>query len=292
VKYACIASNRAQFPVKMMCRVLGVSRSGFYASCGRELSKRGREDERLLVRIRTIHRQSRRRYGSPRVHEELSALGIRCGKKRVERLMRTDGLRAKKRRRFRVTTQSDHKYPAAANLLARQFAVGKTATGSAWAADLTYLPTRAGWLYLAVVLDVATRRVVGWSLSSSLHHDVALKALDMALEREEGKSGIHHSDRGVQYSCNAYRDRLAAHGITVSMSRRGNCWDNAVVESFMATIKWELVADSNWQTHKQAAHDIFEYIEIWYNRRRRHSSLGYLTPAEFAAQITQDRKIA
>lgn len=292
MKYACIASHRRMFPVTMMCRVLAVSRSGFYAAYRRGLSMRAREDQRLLVEIRTIHRQSRRRYGSPRVHGELRALGLRCGKKRVERLMRSDGLRAKKRRRFRVTTQSEHSYPPAPNLLARCFAVGQQVAERVWAADLTYLPTREGWLYLAVILDVATRRVVGWAVRSSLQQDVTLAALDMALEREGVGSGMHHSDRGVQYACRAYRARLAAHGIAVSMSRRGNCWDNAVVESFMATVKWELVADADWQTHRQASRELFEYIEIWYNRQRRHSSLGYLTPVEYAAQLAQTQRAA
>ena len=226
------------------------------------------------------------------MHEELRARGVRCGKKRVERLMRADGLRAKKRRRFRVTTQSDHTYAPAPNRLARQFAVGHATPDRVWAADLTYLPTREGWLYLAVILDVATRRVVGWAVRSSLQHDVTLAALAMALEREGGGNGLHHSDRGVQYACRAYRDRLAAHGIAVSMSRRGNCWDNAVVESFMATVKWELVADADWPTRRHASRALFEYLEVWYNRQRRHSSLGYRTPLEYAAQLAQTRRAA
>ena len=292
MKYACIASNREEFPVVMMCRVLGVSRSGFYASYGRSPSKRRREDERLLVEIRTIHGASKRRYGSPRVHGELRKRGLGCGKKRVERLMRVEGLRAKKRRRFRVTTDSDHAYAPAPNVLARHFAVGGQGGERVWAADLTYLPTREGWLYLAVILDVATRRIVGWAARSSLHHEGTLAALEMALEHEGGGGGLHHSDRGVQYACRAYRERLAAHGITVSMSRRGNCWDNAIVESFMATLKWELVADAKWQTRRQAKLDLFEYIEIWYNRKRLHSSLGYQTPAEYAELLSQREKAA
>ena len=292
MKYACIASHRGRFPVTMMCRVLGVSRSGFYAAHRRAPSARTRHDQRLRVEIRTIYRESRRRYGSPRVHGELRARGLRCGKKRVERLMRADGLRAKKRRRFRVTTESDHAYAPAPNVLARQFDVGRQGAERVWAADLTYLPTREGWLYLAVILDVGNRQVVGWAVRSSLQHDVTLAALDMALEREGGGYGLHHSDRGVQYACRPYRDRLAAHGIAVSMSRRGNCWDNAIVESFMATLKWELVADANWQTRRQASRELFEYIEVWYNRQRRHSSLGYRTPVEYAAQLAQTQRAA
>ncbi len=292
MKYTCIAWHRGSFPVVMMCRVLEVSRSGFYAAYGRAPSARTRRDQRLRVEIGTIYRESRRRYGSPRVHQELRARGLRCGKKRVERLMRADGLRAKKRRRFRVTTQSDHAYAPAPNVLARQFGVGRSSAERVWAADLTYLPTGAGWLYLAVILDVSTRRVVGWAVRSSLHHDVTLAALDMALEREDGRGGLHHSDRGVQYACRTYRDRLAAHGIAVSMSRRGNCWDNAIVESFMATLKWELVADANWPTRRHASRALFEYLEVWYNRQRRHSSLGYRTPVEYAAQLARTERAA
>ncbi len=292
MKYACIASHLGSFPVVMMCRVLEVSRSGFYAAYRRMPSVRTRRDQRLRVEIRVIYRESRRRYGSPRVHQELRARGLRCGKKRVERLMRADGLRAKKRRRFRVTTQSDHDYAPAPNVLARQFGVGSSDAERVWAADLTYLPTREGWLYLAVILDVSTRRIVGWAARSSLQHEVTLVALDMALEREDGKGGLHHSDRGVQYACRPYRDRLAKHGIRVSMSRRGNCWDNAIVESFMATLKWELVADANWPTRRHASRALFEYLEVWYNRQRRHSSLGYRTPVEYAAEIARTQRAA
>ena len=292
MKYACIASHLGSFPVVMMCRVLEVSRSGFYAAYRRMPSVRTRRDQRLRVEIRVIYRESRRRYGSPRVHQELRGRGLRCGKKRVERLMRADGLRAKKRRRFRVTTQSDHAYAPAPNVLARQFDVGRPDAERVWAADLTYLPTREGWLYLAVILDVSTRRVVGWAARSSLRHEVTLAALDMALGREDGKGGLHHSDRGVQYACRPYRDRLAKHGIRVSMSRRGNCWDNAIVESFMATLKWELVADANWPTRQHASRALFEYLEVWYNRQRRHSSLGYRTPVEYAAQLARTQRAA
>ncbi len=292
MKYACIARHRDSFPVTLMCRVLGVSRSGFYAAQTRPPSVRARQDQRLLLDIRRIHRASKQRYGSPRVHAELRARGVRCGKPRVERLLRRDGLRAKKRRRFRVTTQSDHAYAPAPNVLARQFGVGRARAERVWAADLTYLPTREGWLYLAVILDVGTRRVVGWAVRSSLQHDITLAALDMALARESAGGGLHHSDRGVQYACRPYRDRLAAHGITVSMSRRGNCWDNAIVESFMATLKWELVADAHWPTRRHAARALFAYLEIWYNRQRRHSSLGYRTPVEYAAQLAQTHRAA
>ncbi len=292
MKYACIASHRRRFPVTMMCRVLGVSRSGFYAAQTRPPSVRARQDQRLGVAIGAIHRASKRRYGSPRVYRELRAQGQRCGEKRVARLMQAAGLRAKKRRRFRVTTQSDHAYAPAPNVVARQFGVGRSQGERVWAADLTYLPTREGWLYLAVILELATRRVVGWAVHETLQADVTLAALDMALAREGGGGGVHHSDRGVQYACRAYRDRLAAHGIVVSMSRRGDCWDNAVVESFMATLKWELVADAAWRTRRRASRDLFEYLEVWYNRQRRHSSLGYQTPAAYAAELANTQPAA
>lgn len=292
MKYACIARHRGSFPVTLMCGVLQVSPSGFYAFCRREPSQRTRDDQRLLVAIKTIHRQSQRRYGSPRVHDELRGQGLRCGKKRVERLMRAHGLRAKKRRTFRVTTQSAHPHPPAPNLLARQFEVGAPVAGPrVWAADITYLPTREGWLYLAVILEVATRRIVGWAARKWLHQELALAALEMALTREGG-GGVHHSDRGVQYACHAYREQLGAHGITMSMSRRGDCWDNAVVESFMATLKWELVADADWRTRQAATRALFEYIEVWYNRQRRHSSLGYQTPEAYARQLAKQQRAA
>lgn len=293
MKYACIAGHRSEFPVTLMCRVLNVSRSGFYASLERPLSARALQDQRLLVSIRAIHRASGRRYGSPRVHGELRTQGKRCGCKRVERLMRWDGLRGKKRRRFRVTTQSDHSYAPAPNLLARQFGVGTHGADRVWVADITYLPTREGWLYLAVILDLATRLVVGWAAEPRLDRSLTLAALDRALRRRRPAPGLlHHSDRGVQYCCNDYRNRLVQHGILVSMSRRGNCWDNAVAESFFATLEWELVQDVNWATRNQASHDLFEYIEIWYNRKRLHSSPDYLTPAEYDAKLATMKSAA
>ncbi len=287
MRYACIASHQGRYPVKMMCRVLEVSRSGFYAWRRRVPSARAKEDERLLVKIRAAYRRSRERYGSPRVHVELGEEGERCGRKRVERLMRDDGLRAKKPRRFRVTTESSHAHRPAPNVVGREFSVGPR-PNEVWAADLTYLPTREGWLYLSVLLDVATRKVVGWSARPRLDRTGPLAALEMALAHQEPRPGcVHHSDRGVQYACHEYRARLAEAGLSASMSRRGDCWDNAVVESFFATLKWELLRDARWQTRRQAMRELFEYLEVWYNRRRRHSSLGYLTPVEYEATLTQ-----
>ncbi len=277
-----------------MCHVLGVSRSGFYAARQRGLRQHERADQRLRVEIRAIHWASKRRYGSPRVHEELKAQGIRCGRKRVARLMREEGLQAKRRKRFRATTNSAHAYPVADNLLARRFAVEKIeATDRVWIGDITYVPTREGWLYLAVVLDLASRRVVGWAMKTTLEASLATDALTMALWRRRPNSELlHHSDRGVQYAAGEYQALLAEQGITCSMSRKGNCWDNAVAESFFATLEWELINESDWHTHQEAKGALFEYLEVWYNQKRRHSTLGYKSPAEYEAQLAFTRRAA
>jgi len=239
----------------------------------------------LVVAIRSAHSRSRRSYGSPRVHEELKAQGIRVGRKRVARLMRERGIRSKAiRRAFRVTTtDSAHHYPIAPNLLERRFSpLEIEGLNSVWAADITYIPTGQGWLYLAVVIDLASRRVLGWSMQQTLQRSLAVDALKMAvLFRRPGTGMIHHSDRGTQYASADYRELLQAHSIECSMSRRGDCWDNAVIESFFATLKKELVRGTQWKTRSEARAAIFEYIEVWYNRQRRHSSIGYLSPAEY-----------
>jgi transposase InsO family protein len=202
--------------------------------------------------------------------------------------MRHDGLRAKSTRRYRVTTQSGHRYPIAPNRLARQFSVATIGQPNrVWAADITYIPTRAGWLYLAVILDLASRRVIGWSMRTRLDQDLALGALKMALRQRGAHGGLHHSDRGVQYASVAYQQLLGDAGCTPSMSRAGDCWDNAVVESFFATLTKELLVDGLFATRAQASRAVFEFIEIWYNRQRRHSTLGYRTPAEFEEQLQQ-----
>jgi putative transposase len=288
MKYAAIEVHRAQFSVRLMCRVLGVSRAGFYASGKRAVSGRVKRDEELRTQIRAVHQASRRTYGSPRVHAELHAQGERCGRKRVARLMRQEGLRVKVRRRFRpTTTDSKHTHRVAPNTLDRRFAVTDVAaTNRVWAGDITYVPTREGWLYLAVILDLASRRVVGWSMQRTLAAELALAALHMALEaRNPGHGLLHHSDRGVQYAALDYQNLLARHQIRPSMSRRANCYDNAVVESFFATLEWELIQRSDWATRDAARLAIFEYIECWYNPKRRHSSLGYLSPAEYERKL-------
>lgn len=263
-----------------MCRVLEVSTSGYYDWRGRAESRRQKEDRRLVVEIKAIHKESRQSYGSPRIHDELKDRGRRCGRKRVARLMRLHGLRAKQTRRFKATTDSKHTLPVAENVLSRQFTV--SAPDVAWSADITYIPTRQGWLYLAVVIDLFSRRVVGWSMHKRLKRRLVLDALKMALRgRSPGPGLIHHSDRGSQYASGDYQALLAAQQMVCSMSRRGNCWDNAPVESFFSTLKRELVHHRRYQTRAEARAEIFEYIEVWYNRRRRHSSLGYKSPAQY-----------
>jgi transposase InsO family protein len=272
----------ADFPVSVMCEVLGVSRSGYYAWASRAESARAAADRALAAEIRAAHTASRGRYGSPRVHAELRARGRRVGRKRVARLMRGMGLAARRRRRFRRTTDSRHSFPIAPNLLGRNFTAA--APDRVWLADLTYIWTAEGWLYLAVVLDLCTRRVVGWAMADHLGHELALAALDMAIARQRPAPGlVHHADRGVQYAAHGYRARLLAHGMLCSMSRKGDCWDNAPMESFFATLKRELVEEADYQTRNQARADVFQYIEGFYNRRRLHSALGYLTPGQKAA---------
>ena len=282
-KHAVIAAHRDEFPVRLMCTALEVSVSGFYAADRRVLSGRTQADERLLVLVRTVHATSRRRYGAPRVHRELRCQGTRVGKKRVARLMRVDGLVARRRRRWVRTTDSAHTAPVAPNQLARRFEVA-TINGldRVWVSDITYIPTREGWLFLAIVLDLASRRVVGWAMGATLEESLVLQALRMALGGRRPAAGLlHHSDRGSQYAGGAYRALLAAHGLVCSMSRKGDCWDNAVAESFFATLEHELLAEADFGSRLVARREIFEFIEVWYNRERRHSSLGYLSPVQY-----------
>ena len=287
MKFAVIARHVGEFPVRLMCDALRVSPAGFYAAQTRPLSERTRVDQRLRVEIRAAHRASRRRYGAPKIFEELRAQGIRCGHNRVARLMRLDGLRSKRARRFKITTQSAHAWPLAANRLARQFAVAAhPVPDRAWVADITYLETHAGWLYLAVVLDLASRRVVGWCADRRVDQSLTLRALEMALRERQPRPGtLHHSDRGAQYASAAYQQVLAQHGLVCSMSRRGDCWDNAVTESFFATLKTELAHDAAWPTRASAYQDLAEYIDFWYNRHRRHQTLGYLTPVQYERDV-------
>jgi len=286
VKCAFIQAEKATFPVTVLCRVLGVSRAGFYAAQRRPEPARVTADARLTVQIAAIHRASRRCYGSPRVHAELRARGQGTSRKRVARLMRRAGLAARRRRAFRVTTQSRHTHPVAPNRLARQFTA--PVPDRVWVTDITYLATVEGWLYLAVVLDLFSRRVVGWATSDRLGEGVALEALGMGLARRRPRPGLlHHSDRGSQYASAEYRAVLAGHGMERSMSGVGSCWDNAVAESFFATLKVELDHDGAWRTRAEAHRAVFDYIELFYNGERRHSTLGYLSPSAFERQWRQ-----
>ena len=293
MKYACIAEHRDSFDVIVMCEALGVSPSGFYAAEARKrapLGRRARANQQLLVAIRAEHSASRQRYGAPMIYHALRDHGIACGRHRVARLMRAHGLRGVCRQKFRVTTQSTHREPIAANVVDRQFT--PTTIGArdrVWAADITYLWTLEGWLYLAVVLDLASRRVVGWCADRTLDHSVALRALQRALVVRQPRPGlVHHSDQGVQYACAPYRALLAAHGAISSMSRRGNCWDNAVVESFFATLKTEL-APMRWATRAAAQRDLGIFIDAWYNLHRRHSALGYRSPMQYERELARRR---
>jgi putative transposase len=248
VRYAFIAQHMGHYPVTLMCRVLEVSRSGFYAAHQRQPSRRAQEDEQLQGEIELLFEHSRQRYGSPRIHADLRARGWRCGRKRVARLMRAAELRAyRPRRRQPRTTDSIHLQPVAPNHLERQFAVEAVpGPDRVWCADITYLPTRQGWLYLAVVLDLASRLVVGWAMKPTLAHELATDALQMAWWQRHPLPGLlHHSDRGVQYAASGYQTLLDGYGLHCSMSRRANCWDNAVMESFFATLECELIDRSD-----------------------------------------------
>ena len=283
MKFDFIAREKATYGVALLCEVLGVSRSGFYASRTRAVSPRQQHDQQLAVHVAAAHAASRQRYGSPRVHQDLSTQGLEIGRHRVARLMREQGLRARPKRRFQTTTDSRHGLPVAANQLDRQFTVA--APNVAWVSDITYLWTRQGWLYLAVILDLFSRRVVGWALSDQIDRRLALDALGMALRNRRPERGLlFHSDRGSQYASDDFQACLSAHGMICSMSRKGNCWDNAVAESFFSTLKLELVHDADWGTHDQALAAVAEYIEIFYNTQRRHSALGYISPVAFEDQ--------
>jgi transposase InsO family protein len=284
VKFGFIHAKKACFPVAVLCEQLDVSRSGYYAWAQRAESARSRSDRELSLEVAAVHQESRGRYGSPRVHAELRARGRHVARKRVARLMRQQGLAARRRRRFVRTTDSAHRQPVADNLLARHFSPGQP--NCSWATDITYVATRQGWLYLAVVLDLFSRQVVGWAMGQSIDTQLVLGALDMALKSRKPPRGLlHHSDRGSQYASADYQRALEQRGIRCSMSRKGNCWDNAVVESFFSSLKMELVHEADFATREQASSALFEYIEVFYNRKRRHSSLGYLSPVEYERSV-------
>jgi putative transposase len=284
VIFRFIDEHRECFPVRVLCEVLGVSPSGYYARRTRPPSARARRRRELAAEIRRVHLEHRRVYGSPRVHRVLRERGHAVCRNTVARLMKSLGIAARSRRRFRArTTDADHPHPVAANTLDRRFGVERL--DRVWASDITYIPTGEGFLYLAGVMDLCSRRIVGWSMGATLHASLACAAFTMAVRRRRPPRGLlHHSDRGVQYACDEYRRLLASHGVAVSMSRPGDCYDNAALESFWGTLKTELVHHERFATRDQARRAIFEYIEVFYNRRRLHSTLGYLSPEQFEAR--------
>ena len=286
MRFRFVAAERAPFPVRTLCRVVGASASGFYAWLRRGPGRRAGEDAGLAGRIGAIFEASRRTYGSPRVHAELREDGVRIGRGRVARLMREAGLVVVRRRRVPRTTDSRHDHPVAPNLLGRRFAAERP--DAVWLADLTYLPTGEGWMYLAAIKDMATREIVGWSMADHLRGELARDALVMAIRRRRPPRGlVRHSDRGVRYASKPYRAVLARHGITQSMSRKGDCLDNAPMESLFGSLKTELVHRTAFPTREAARRAIFEYVEGFYNRRRRHSGLGFLTPAQAYEQMAR-----
>jgi len=285
MKFACIRQRLQDYPVKTCCRVLRVSRSGYYAWLRRKPSSRQQRRDTLAKKIGQVHQDNRGVYGSPRVHYALRAKGVDVCENTVAKIMREEGLRAKTRRRFVPrTTDSRHDNPIAENLLDRQFEAD--APDRKWVVDITYIATAEGWLYLAGVLDLFSRKIVGWSMQDHLGWSLVGDALAMALSRRQPAAGmLHHSDRGVQYTCDDYQRILALHGITASMSATGDCYDNAAMESFWATLKTELVYREHYATRAEARRSIFEYIESFYNRQRIHSSLGYVSPETFEAAL-------
>lgn len=272
-------ANQAVYSVRRMCHLLGVSASGYYAWSRRPRSKRAQSNQELLAFIRAVHERSRGTYGAPRIHAELVASGTRVGRHRVARLMRAAGLQGASRRRWALTTMRDSKARPAPDLVERNFvAEGRDRL---WVADITYIPTWAGFLYLAVVVDAWSRRVVGWSMASHLRTELVLEALNMALEQRRPEGVIHHSDQGTQYTSIAFGLRCRKAGVRPSMGSVGDCFDNAMCESFFATLECELLDRRRFKNHEEARRAIFEFLEGWYNLHRRHSSLGYLSPAEF-----------
>jgi putative transposase len=280
MRFRFIEDRRADYPVTIMCDVLGISPAGYYAWRARPESLRAAANRKLLDDIKQVHRDTNGRYGSPRVHAELRAQGHGTSRGRIERLMRRHGIRAIMARPRRVrTTDSRHDFPIAPNLLARKFIA--TAPNRIWLADVTYIETDQGWLYLATVMDLYSRKIVGWAMADHLRAELPLAALAMAITiQRPGVGLIHHSDRGVQYASAEYRKMMQSAGFRASMSRRADCYDNAPMESFFHTLKTELVHHQHYATREQARRDIFAYIEGFYNRTRRHSAIGYLSPAE------------
>jgi putative transposase len=280
MRYDFVERHRGRWPARLMCRVLRVSPGGYHDWRGRPQGVRAAGHDALVVSIRAIHGEVKARHGSPRVHAELVARGTPCRVNTVARLMREEGIAAKSRRKFRCTTDSNHAHPVAENVVTRQF--GPSAANEIWSADITYIATGEGWPYLAAVEGLHSRRIVGWSMGSRIDSRLVVDALEMAVARRlPGPGLVAHSGRGSQYASERYRGPLAGHGIARSVSRRGNCWDNAPMGSFFASLKKERTHGEGYATREEARGSIFESIEIFFNRARRHSSLGYLSPAEY-----------
>jgi transposase InsO family protein len=280
MKFQFISDHRGTFKVGRMCKLLKVSRSGFHAWLNRPESRRSLENRSLEAKIRTLHADSHGIYGAPKIHQDLIDGGVQCGKNRVARIMREAGLHSRTKKKFKATTNSKHNLPVAPNLLNQDFTVN--APDSAWVGDITYIPTDEGWLYLAVLLDLFNREIVGWSASPRMTRQLAIDALQMALSRRRTDKGLlHHTDRGSQYASNDYQKVLKDHGFICSMSRKGNCYDNAVAESFFGRLKSEWVNHQRYLSRSEAIQSLFYYIEIFYNRKRRHSSIDYVTPQEY-----------
>ena len=285
MKYAFIRVQECTYRVTRLCAALAVSRSGYYAWRDRSVSARTAEDQRLLPVLRRLHQQTREQYGAIKLWQAVNKSGIRCGRHRVARLRKVAGLEARRIRRFRVIVEHHQLPPPAPNVLQQCFVT--TMLNRVWVGDFTAVPTRAGWLYVAVLLDLYSRRVIGWNMSAKPDQQLTLEALAMAVRQRRILPGlIHHSDQGAQYSCMAYQRRLAALGVTPSMSRKGNCYDNAVAESFFSTLKNELIHHQTYHTRDDASREIFAFIEGFYNRQRLHQSLAYLSPLEFERQFS------
>lgn len=275
-----MGEHTAEHTVEKMCQTFNVSRSGYYQWLKRKPSLRDKKDELLKDEILKIYHRGRGNYGSPRIHRDLIKAGISCGKNRVERLMKELGIRAKHKKKFKVTTDSWHKYPVAENLLNRDF--NPCGPNQCWVSDISYIYTKEGWLYLAVVMDLYSRKIVGWAMGNRLTKDLVIKALKMAIEnRRPGPGLLMHSDRGIQYASYDYQKLLKKYGMICSMSRKGNCYDNAAMESFFHTLKVELIYGNVYEARMQARRCIFEYIEVFYNRIRTHSAIGYNSPEDY-----------
>ena len=285
MKYAWMKKYQKEFEIELMCQLFDVSKSGYYASLKRAPSKRKVRRAEALIVIKNVHQESRETYGSPRVYQELKSQGFKLCENTIAKWMNQEGIRSKTSRKFVLkTTDSKHDYPVAKNVLNRDFKAD--APNQKWVVDITYVQTDEGWLFLAGVLDLFSRKVVGWSMADHMRTELVEDAMKMALARRNpGKGLLHHSDRGSQYACGSYRQLLSAHGFECSMSRTGNCYDNAVMESFWGTLKTECVYGEKYATREQARRSIFEYLEVFYNRVRRHSALGYVSPEAFEAAI-------